>query len=86
MSVPSGLNLTTRAQFERELVDEKVWAIIASTCFPIHSQEELTQTRTTVNQGATDDLNRVLSSASGPYNGTSAVTVYINEARSSNAV
>jgi len=39
-----------------------------------------------VNQGATARLNQVLSSGTGPYNGTSAVTVYVNEARSSNAV
>ncbi|KAF9650519.1 hypothetical protein BDM02DRAFT_1391636 [Thelephora ganbajun] len=39
-----------------------------------------------INQGATEHLNQVLSSGNGPYNGTSAVTVYINEARSSNAV
>jgi len=39
-----------------------------------------------INRGASDKLNQTLSSATGTYDGTSAVTVYINEARSSNAV
>lgn len=48
--------------------------------------DEKTWAIVTINQGATDHLNQVLSSGNGPYNGTSAVTIYINEARSSNAV
>jgi len=31
MAAPSYLNLTTREQFENALVDEKAWAIVAST-------------------------------------------------------
>jgi len=32
MMAPSNLNLTTREQLEHALVDEKAWAIVASTC------------------------------------------------------
>jgi hypothetical protein len=31
MTPPSGMNLTTPEQFERALVDEKIWGIITST-------------------------------------------------------
>jgi hypothetical protein len=31
MTPPSGLDLTTRQQFEDALVDEKAWAIVTST-------------------------------------------------------
>jgi len=83
---PSNLNLTTREQIEHAMVDEKAWAIIASTPYSGCLSVWLAHTRFSVNQGATERLNQVLSSGSGPYNGTSAVTAYVNEARSSNAV
>jgi hypothetical protein len=87
MAAPSTLNLTTRRQFEHALVEEKVWAIVTSTClFLAHAPVEKTQPRFPVNQGASDNLTQVLASGNGPYNGTSAVTVYINEARSSTSV
>jgi len=83
---PSNVNLTTREQMVHAVVDEKVWAIVASTPDSVCIQAGSTHTRFSVNQGATERLNQVLSSGNGPYNGTSAVTVYANEARSSNAV
>lgn len=86
VAAPLDVNLTTREQFESALVDEKAWAIVASKSLSTYSQVESTQRQSAVNQNATDNLNRVLSSGAGPYNGSLAVTIYVNEARSSNAV
>ena len=83
---PSNMNLTTREQFEHAMVQEKTWAIVASTSYSVCIYTGPTHARFSVNQGATDRLNQVLSSGSGPYDGTSAVTFYANEARGSNAV
>lgn len=48
--------------------------------------QEKTWAIVAINAGATDKLNQVVSSGNGPYNASLAVTVYVNEARSSNAV